>query len=263
MKRRLGSICTVRRCLIALAAFACAFTTARGQVSAPVVLRGRVIDKSSLAAVPGATVAVLGISRQTSTDSLGRFVFGGLHPGRISLVVQASAFPITRIIFDLIGDTTRTIALDSTVSGIQAQSLPAAVTTATAKEVSYRLQDFERRRKTGRGQYLGEVEIRKSTASNVQDLTRGMRGVTLHCGGTTEGGCRIQMIRAPMNCQPDYVVDGRIDNTFGPVTPIRDIVALELYTGPSDVPGEFAGRSAGCGVVVIWTRSGGPTQRLP
>jgi hypothetical protein len=134
--------------------------------------------------------------------------------------------------------------------------------TAEASTVSYRLQDFERRRRTGRGQYLTDVEIRKSTASNVQDLTRGMRGVTLHCGGTTEGGCRIQMVRAPMNCPPDYVIDGQIDNTFGPGTPIRDIVALEVYTGPADVPGEFAGRTAGCGVVVLWTRSG-PTRRLP
>jgi hypothetical protein len=249
--------------LLALAAFACALASARGQTATPLVLRGRVIDKVSRGGLPGATVTVLGLSRQTATDSLGGFVLGGLRPGRISLVVNASAFPITRIIFDLTGDTVRTIALDSTASGVQAQSLPAAVTTAAATEVSYRLRDFERRRKTGRGQYLGETEIRNSTASNVQDLTRGMRGVTLHCGGTTEGGCRIQMVRAPVNCQPDYVIDGQLDNIFGPSTPIRDIVALEVYTGPSDVPGEFAGRTAGCGVVVIWTRSGGPTRRVP
>ena len=68
------------------------------------------------------------------------------------------------------------------------------------------------------------------------------------------------MVRAPNGCQPEYVVDGRVDNMFGGVTPVRDIVALEIYTGPSDVPGEFAGTNAGCGVVVIWTRSG-PTAK--
>jgi hypothetical protein len=68
------------------------------------------------------------------------------------------------------------------------------------------------------------------------------------------------MARAPNNCDPQYVVDSRVDNMFGPTTPIRDIVGLEIYTGPSDVPGEFAGRDAGCGVVVIWTRFG-PTRR--
>ena len=83
----------------------------------------------------------------------------------------------------------------------------------------------------------------------------------MHCGGSLYGsGCRIQMVRAPNGCQPEYVVDGRVDNMFGGVTPVRDIVALEIYTGPSDVPGEFAGTNAGCGVVVIWTRSG-PTAK--
>src|SRR5689334_1233632 len=114
MGRRRESRRTVRRCVVALALFACALTTARSQETAPVTLRGRVIDQVSLAAVSGASVTVLGLTRQTATDSLGRFVLGGLRPGRISLVVQASSFPITRIVFDLTGDTSRTIALDST-----------------------------------------------------------------------------------------------------------------------------------------------------
>ena len=67
------------------------------------------------------------------------------------------------------------------------------------------------------------------------------------------------MARAPMRCMPEFIVDDQVMNDFGPVTPIRDIIALELYTGPAEVPGEYAGRNAGCGVVVIWTRSG-PTR---
>ena len=64
-----------------------------------------------------------------------------------------------------------------------------------------------------------------------------------------------------MHCAPDYVIDGRLNNDFGPFTPIRDIVAVEIYTGPADVPGEFAGRTAGCGVIAIWTRSGPPRRQ--
>jgi hypothetical protein len=68
------------------------------------------------------------------------------------------------------------------------------------------------------------------------------------------------MSNAPMRCLPEYVVDNQVMNDFGPSTPIRDIIGLEVYTGPSEVPGEYAGRYAGCGVVVIWTRSG-PTRK--
>jgi hypothetical protein len=260
MDRRLSMCGALRRRVIALAAAWCVVSTASAQ-SKPASLKGRVIDKTSLASIAGATVTLVGVARQTETDTSGRFVFGDLQPGAVVLVIQARSFPSTRVRLDLTDNTDRTFELDSTATGLGLRALAPVAVTAEAP-VSYRLQDFERRRRTGRGQYLTELEIRKSTASNLQDLTRGMHGVTLHCGGTTEGGCRIQMARAPMNCQPDYVIDGRIDNSFGPATPIRDIVAVEVYTGPADVPGEFAGRTAGCGVVVVWTRSG-PTRRLP
>jgi len=63
-----------------------------------------------------------------------------------------------------------------------------------------------------------------------------------------------------MQCLPEFIVDDHEMNDFGPSTPIRDIVGLEVYTGPTELPGEYAGRNSGCGVVVIWTRSG-PTRK--
>jgi hypothetical protein len=66
------------------------------------------------------------------------------------------------------------------------------------------------------------------------------------------------MARALPSCYPQYIVDGRPDNFFGPNVAVRDIEGIEVYTGAADVPGEFAGTDAGCGVVVIWTRNGPP-----
>ena len=159
------------------------------------------------------------------------------------------------------GETmSRLIELDSTVSGrTQAQSLPAMAVTAPPPPLP-RFVDFERRRVSGRGQYLVREEIEKAGHSSLQDAVRGLRGVNLDCGGGTS--CSIRMARAPMRCSPEYIVDERVDNLFGPSTPIRDIEGIEVYTGPADVPGEFAGRNAGCGVVVVWTRSG-PSRKKP
>jgi hypothetical protein len=225
-------------------------------------LSGRVVDRVSATGIAGASIVLVGDGRRVATDSAGRFVFPSLTPGTIQLMIRAPLFPPVQLAIDMsAGDVTRTIVLDSTEVGPTPHALPAVAVSAAAP-VSYRLTDFERRRRTGRGQYLSDEEIKASGAANLQDATRGMRGVTLHCGGTTEGGCRIQMVRAPMNCQPDYVIDGRIENMFGPATPIRDVVGIEVYTGPSDVPGEFAGRTAACGVVVVWTRFA-PARRSP
>jgi outer membrane cobalamin receptor len=139
-----------------------------------------------------------------------------------------------------------------------ATALPAVSVNATSPVVNRRLVDFERRRSTGNGQYLTRADIERSGAYNLQAAIRGLRGVIYECGGGA--GCFVRMARAPMKCLPDYVVDERVNNSFGPSTPIRDIEAIEVYTGPGDVAGEFAGSNAGCGVIVIWTRSGPPRR---
>jgi len=41
--------------------------------------------------------------------------------------------------------------------------------------------------------------------------------------------------------------------------PARDVEALEIYRGPSQVPVEFDRRNAMCGLIVIWTRIEGDT----
>ena len=224
-------------------------------------IRGRVLDKSSNAALSRVEIVLLSDKRSVTTDSSGRYAFVALPAGSVHLLVRAPSFPPTEVIVELrVGqDLERTIMLDSTASGRAVQTLPVVAVSAAAP-VDRRLIDFQRRRRTGRGHYLTREEIERSSASSIQDAVRSFRGVAVDCGGGM--GCFIRMVRAPMQCRPDYVVDRRVDNTFGPSTAIRDIEALEVYTGPSDVPGEFAGYTAGCGVIVIWTRAG-PPRRAP
>lgn len=227
-------------------------------------LRGHVTDKSSHTAVPGAQIILDADGRFVTTDSTGAYDFAGIPKGIVDLSVRAPAFAVAHFSVRLVGtgDWLQDLALDSARNAERVVRLAPVPVTATARPVNYRLQGFEIRRRTGRGQYLTDEEIRASGASNVADAARNMRGVTLDCGGTMFGGCRIRMISAPARCLPVYFVDGQLDNEFGPLTPIRDIVAMELYTGPADVPGEFAGTNAGCGVIALWTRSG-PDRRRP
>jgi hypothetical protein len=240
---------------------------AQQQFQQPALVHGRVVNKASGAAIPGVAIVLAADGRTVATDSAGRYQFGNLPAGLMRFLVHAPGFQAAEFVVDIKAgdDVARTIELESSASGPAPPSLSPVVTEAVPGG-SYRLMDFERRRRTGRGQYLTDEEIQKSGAATLQDATRGMRGVTLHCGGSADvaggTGCRIQVTRAPMNCQPQYVIDGRVYNMFGPLTPIRDIVGLEVYVGATDVPGEFAGSNAGCGVVAVWTRSG-PTHRRP
>lgn len=242
------------------AVLALAFSSVAGAQQASTVV-GRVSDRTTKRPVAGAEIISGTDSHSATTDSLGRFTLPGLTAGHGRLVVRATGFPVSTYEVDLpAGDTlVQSVQLDSTAEGrAKAQELPSVPITAAAS-LGPRYADFERRLKTGRGQYITADQIDKNRYNTLQEAVRTMRGVEISCGGG--GGCYIKMARAPMQCSPEYIVDEHEDNIFGPLTPIRDIQGVEVYTGPSDVPGEFAGVNAGCGVVVIWTKSGPPPRR--
>ncbi len=223
-------------------------------------VEGSIIDASTGAVVRDADVMFIKDRRFVVSDSTGHYSIDSLPSGIVQLVVRAKSFPPLMLTVALMNGESmnRVIELDSTSSGRKAaQQLPRVAIEALRDPIP-RFADFERRRSTGRGQYLVREEIERANFASLQDAMRGLRGVNIECGGGLS--CVIRMARAPMRCPPEYIVDERVDNWFGPSTPIRDIEAIEVYTGPSDVPGEFAGRSAGCGVIVIWTRSG-PSRR--
>ncbi|MEO8620174.1 MAG: carboxypeptidase regulatory-like domain-containing protein [bacterium] len=234
----------------------CGMVAAQGSAT----VAGTVVDVTSGAAVVSADILQLGAGRKVKSDSLGKFVFSELPAGIVRLLVRARSFPATLVAVALVkGESlSRVIQLDSTdVGRTAAQRLPPEAVIA-ARPTAPRYLDFERRRQTGRGQYLTREDLDKGGYDSLQDAMRTLRGVNVECGGG--GGCAIRMSRAPMRCSPEYIVDERVDNMFGSSTAIRDIEAVEVYTGPSDVPGEFAGRNAGCGVIVVWTRVGPPRK---
>jgi hypothetical protein len=228
---------------------------AGGQMTATIA--GRVTDKATGRALR-AEIALVNTTRSVFSDSSGRYEFSGLPSG--TLMFQARSLGFTARTFTLQLSPGHQLAHSISMDSIAAaQRLPAVGVAANAPTTNYRLTAFERRKQTGRGFYLTEDEIIKSGASSIAEAVRHFRGVIYECGGGR--GCFVRMARAPGRCLPEYVVDDQVMNDFGPHTPIRDIIALELYSGPADAPGEYAGRNAGCGLVVVWTRSGPDPRR--
>ncbi len=257
----LRSVRSYARVLRILVGILLAAPWARAQ-SNRATLSGTIVDKVSGAPLAKVEIILTGNSRTVVSDSVGDFRFDSLPSGLVRFLVRAAGYPITPLVVALVPGEhmARTVELDSSsAAGGSAQSLP-RVSVAAPPAVDRRLVDFERRRVTGQGQYITREQIDAAGYANLQDAMRSLRGVEVHCGGGS--GCFIQMTRAPMQCKPEYIVDERVDPYFGPTIPIKDIAALEIYTGASDVPGEFAGRSAGCGVIAIWTKSG-PARKKP
>ena len=242
-------------------------------------VRGVIVDKSVNIPLSAATIVFLGDGRAVVTDSTGAFAFDKLPTGLLRFLVRAKGFPSAGVVLAFAkGDVLeRLVELDSSSAARQAVGQGAPASTPVQQDSARRAQplplvsveaapsrgprfaSFERRQKTGAGHYIVREDIEKGQFSSLQDVARSVRGVAVDCGGGL--GCTIRMVRAPMRCTPEYVVDDNVDNYFGPQVPVRDIEAMEIYTGPADVPGEYAGRNAGCGVIVIWTRSGPPKRK--
>lgn len=264
-RTRMSSISSIRYIVICVTFLALASHASSTAGAQSATLKGRILDATTGAPLIGATIAATTTGASVRTDSLGRYSISGLKVGIHRFLVSATGFSrgSVSLAFAAREVMERDFELDpvgralSAEDSAKAQALPTVAIAATPS-AGRRFTDFERRRATGRGQYLTRAQLDEGRFGTLQDAMRPMRGVRFSCAGST---CLAQMVRAPLGCSPEYVVDERVDNTFGPLVPIRDIQGIEVYTGASDVPGEFAGANAGCGVIVIWTTNGRAPKR--
>ena len=212
-------------------------------------LRGRIVDTETGEPVTEATVRIRGLPL-VAADSLGRFVVTGIPAGQAQITIQALGYSSNQWKINVTEGQTleRQFGLD-----FSGESLPDVVVTARATRLVPRYASFEARRERGLGAYLRWDDIKKKNFATVGEAARSIRGVRLNCI-QAEFECYLRMARTP-HCPPEWWVDGVNVRSFHENTPIRDVYGIEIYRGPGEVPGEFSGSNAGCGVIVIWTKS--------
>jgi len=219
--------------------------------AAQATLRGRVMDSEMGNPVAGATVR---IGKDTAavvrTDSLGFFRIPNLPGGTTDVRIQAIGYEegLFRIYLPDSGSVGQNFSLD--FNGFM---LPEIVVQARAEVLQPRYIDFERRRLRKLGAFLRWDDLKKASYSSVGDALRTVRGVRIQCDQAAFE-CFAVMSRTP-NCHPAWYIDGIQVHSFHENTPIRDIYGIEVYRGTGEIPAEFTGSEAGCGVIVMWTKS--------
>jgi len=213
-------------------------------------LRGRVIDTEMGTPLAGAVVQVGKQGALLKTDSAGYFLAQNVTAGPTEVVIRLIGFePGT---FDVripaTGLLQGVFPLD--FNGID---LPAVVVEARAEALSPRYTDFEHRRHLQMGAFLRWDELHKQAYSSIGDALRMVRGVRMQCD-QQRFECFAYMARTPQ-CQPTWYVDGIEVGSFHENTPISDVYGIEVYRGPGEVPAEFGGSNAACGVIAVWTKS--------
>lgn len=242
-------------------------------------LSGVVVDRASGDPIEEATLTLDELGLTTLSNPLGHFVFPSLPPGPATLrvrhlghadaegPVEIEAGKATQIQVALV---TEAIALD-----------PIVVTAVRRRVQLPDLEDFERRYYSGWGRFVLEEEIGRRSPTRLTDV--------LHETGleiTGNGGS--VMVRRTM-CAPLVYLDGvkltrlsrggrnpRGLKPTGGIYPWGDpdaspeqeaayavnlvhpseVVAVEVYRGPAETPGQYIDSNSRCGVILIWTRRG-------
>ena len=271
MKR---TICTAATILSLLAA--------SSTLHAQTLIRGTVRADSTLTAIHGAFVMLMGVDGSAVASAVSGSDGGFLlhaEPGRFLLHVRRVGYsPTVTPEFEV-----PTAGTDVELTVLLPQDALVLDTLAVEGEAEPfepgPMRGFYERKRRGWGLFLTREEWEERVPTRITDILRGLPGVRIVGIGKT-GTLIVRMVRTPFrlrgvtsisrlgsgarnvpNCPVTYFLDGiRFRTTERGINEIAlpfDIEAIEVYRGPSETPGEFlTSNDMGCGAVAIWTRRG-------
>lgn len=240
---------------------------------------GRLMTDDTGIAVAGAFVSLLDpderIPRSAVSDSAGRFLLLAPRAGRYRVRVEHPGFfvVLTSTLPLVAGQT---IEFDLRLHRRQYALDP--ITVVAAAPVDGPLSGFYQRKAKGWGVFITRDEIVKRGAMRLQELFHGIPDVSVRRISDLESTIRMgtEFSRtnigplslgetgtpevagiAALPCSPIMYVDGmefgRVDDVMNQVSP-GEVEGIEVYRRAGEVPPQYGGIYAHCGVILVWTR---------
>jgi hypothetical protein len=228
-----------------------------GQQS-PAVLEITVQMAGTGEAISSAEVYLVGSRRGRLTDSRGISRLSALDPGTDTLVVRHARFATLRLpmVFSP-GETIRLL--------VELEMRPVEIAGVTVRERarprSAQLRGFyERAERRIVGYFITRKDIDRQQGAKFSDALRGIPNLHLV---RLENGLYMPRFNRAMasltdgDCPIKYYLDG-IEVPGSPANPdfqfqMKEIEGIEVYSG-TNLPAQFGGSRAACGVIAIWTR---------
>jgi len=243
----------IRRLVAAIAAPLSVLTAHQG---APTM--GWVRDSTG-APIGDADVSVPAMRLLVHTDSSGAFVLRGLGDGPLTINVRRLGYEPRSQNVRINRSAATTDSIVITLRAIP-QLLDSMRVGAARLHKDFLIEEFYRRQARGSGLFITRADIEARSPTRLSDLMRQFPGIRYV--GRPGGLMGIRFPSTSMarrDCPPQYWIDGRRVSNFelDEMTP-GDIEGIELYSGPSSTPTQFATNDGKtCGTVVIWSRPPG------
>lgn len=115
-------------------------------------------------------------------------------------------------------------------------------------------------RRLGSGRFWDRQELEASGTTRLTTLLQTMAGVRVQPNGAVILNPAPGRSMGASPCTPQFYLDGRLFRLMGQsvddVLPFGDIEVVEVYRRASEIPAEYGGSDARCGVIAIWSRRG-------
>jgi hypothetical protein len=240
-------------------------------------LTGIVVDSESGDPVDGAAVLLPGVGQTAISNPLGRFTFPSLPPGQIDLRVHRMGYADATGQVEIAAGKATDTKVVLTIEPIALD--PINVISVRRRIELPGLEDFERRYHSGRGRFVLEGDIQDRSPRRLTE-------VLWETGVDVIGDGRAIRIRRT-RCAPMVYLDGikltHLSRGGGPPPPSgaypfsrvagasfeeveaaeavnlvdpMNVIAVEVYRGPAEIPGQYIDSNSMCGVILIWTRRG-------
>lgn len=215
-------------------------------------LAGQVVSGMTGGPLPNVRVEIRDQRKGAITDSLGHFRIDALVPGSAEVTVQHIQYGSKTVPVELAPNTVSTTTLLLSETALRMEEITVA---ATRSDRAGKLRGFYERRDAGGGYFITPDEVESRILQQTSDIFSGVPGLQV-TGGTT-GRARIQVARKGQACRPLIFFDGVAvpDASIDDLNP-EDLLAVEVYRGPSETPLEFSRTSNTCGAILMWTRAG-------
>lgn len=253
--------------LLALLALILPAATARAQRTG--VIAGVVVGEDGKP-IADVEVAASADNARARTDSAGRFEIRDLDGGFYTVRARRLGYFPARLTTDLSKNGRADLKIELKV---RPAFLDSIVVTASGKCSATGYSGFLCRRQREKGVYLTDDDIFDKNAREIGDIFRGVPGFRIEERPTPFGRLPFPLATHASGCL-NALVNGRVVDPTNPIPRFADeMIAVEIYPTPADVPEEYqrfawgrAGRqtqvfrdrgmSSGdrCAVVIYWTR---------
>ena len=226
---------------------------------------GVVADSLTGDPLAGAVVSALGQEAIVVTGLDGRFEMAGVGSGHVTVVIRRTGFRIGAVELDIA--MTRAVTVDLGTIALSPLAVELDPVVVEGAEVDRKLTSvgFFQRMSVEQGTFLTHEEIARRNPRNTSELIRRIPGFRVATDGRVASRRGVPAISQGFSsCDIEYYIDGvHADGSFVDDVLPNAIAAMEVYTGAATIPPAF--RVSGnpkCGVVVIWTRTGGRNSTI-